>query len=95
MLTVTGAELQEAVQADKDLESELLRLVIVNWQPGAGPGARKELFLPWSFSLRFWCPGAKEGVGGRRFPASSFSAPCMREPEKEINTCNKTKALRL
>ena len=42
MLSVTGAELREAVRAEKDLESQLLQLVIVNWQPGAGPGARRE-----------------------------------------------------
>ena len=42
MLSVSGVELREAVQEEKDVESELLRLVIVNWQPGAGPGARRE-----------------------------------------------------
>ena len=42
MLSVSGTELREAVQAEKGLESQLLQLVIVNWQPSAGPGARKE-----------------------------------------------------
>ena len=82
MLTVTGAELLEAVQEEKDLESELLRLVIVNWQPGAGPGARRETYCVVRlvivfFRVFFRCvlvPGSEVGAdgGGSRLLASRF-----------------------
>ena len=61
MLSVTGEELREAVRAEKDLESELLRLVVVNWQPSAGPGARRDTL----------CVVRLMGGG---FPASGFPA---------------------